>query len=88
MDVRVQLPSGNQIKAARSLLNLTQDDCAKYSGVSLSTLKKYENINNNELVLKHIRYDKVMLILNYFESVDVQFANAEDRIGVYLIVSQ
>ena len=88
MDQISKFPMGCQIRAARCLLGITQEQCAKYTGVSLSTLKKYENINNNELVLKHIRYDKVMLILNYFESVDVQFANAEDRIGVYLIVSQ
>lgn len=88
MDLKLQLPYGNQVKAGRCLLNLTQDQCAKCSGVSLSTLKKYENLNDEELVLQYIRYDKVMLILNYFDSVGVQFVNAEDRIGVYLKISE
>ena len=88
MDVKLLLPNGNQIKAARCLLNLTQDDCAKYSGVSLSTLKKYESINNTELVLKHMRYDKVMAILNYFASVGVEFGHAEEKMEVALKISE
>lgn len=88
MYFNLKLPNGNQVKAGRCLLSLTQDECAKSSGVSLSTLKKYENLNNEELVLQYIRYDKVMLILNYFNSVGVQFANADNRIGVYLIISE
>jgi transcriptional regulator with XRE-family HTH domain len=87
MDQKIKLPTGNQIKAARCLLNITQEQCAKYTGVSLSTLKKYEQLSNDEFVLEYLKYDKVLKIVTYFESVDVKFELAEDHISVSLLKS-
>lgn len=88
MDQRVQFPNGSQIKAARCLLNITQEHCALNIGISLSTLKKYEQLSDNELVLEHVRYQLVTKILNYFESANVKFEKTEDGISVSLKLSK
>lgn len=86
MDQRVQFPNGSQIRAARCLLNITQEYCALNIGISLSTLKKYEQLSDNELVLEHVRYQLVTKILNYFERANVTFENIEGNISVSLKV--
>lgn len=84
MDQKIKLPTGSQIKAARCLLNITQEQCAKYTGISLSTLKKYEKLSNDEFVLEHLKYEKVMKIITYLESVNVKFQLEEGYLSVSL----
>ena len=85
MDQILKFPNGNQIRAARCLLNITQEQCANYSGISLSTLKKYEQLSDNEFVLEYVKYDKVMMVLTYLESVNVRFEFTENHISVSLL---
>ena len=84
----IKIPRGAQIRAARCLLKLTQEQCATAAGVSLSTLKKFEQLEDTDVVLMHIKYDKVMKILNSFKDAGINFEVTEGNVGVYLDISE
>lgn len=74
--------TGNQIKAARSLLDWTQDDLASVAGVTSRTVRSLE-------ADAHRPFDKTFSKLELaLESAGIRFLNTEAGVGVILAASQ
>ena len=71
--------SSLHIKLARTALNLTQEQVAEKSSVSLPTIKKIETTNPND-ELKNNR-STIIALVKFFEDSGVEFIE-KDSVGV------
>lgn len=71
------LPTPDQIRAARSLLGLSQEEIARMAGVSRRTIVTLESGSAT------VDETTMMSVVAFFVSAGVRFVSAEDRIGLY-----
>lgn len=72
-----KFPTGRHITAARGLLKISQEDLARYSGVSVPTILSWETEQRVP------RRESVMRIRGALERLGIEFLNS-DRPGVRL----
>jgi DNA-binding XRE family transcriptional regulator len=78
-------PAGSQIRAARALLEITQEQCAKGAGVSTSSVKNYEALKYDDNVLAKLNYNTIIAILNYLDQQNIKFVNSDNEFSVSFI---
>lgn len=71
------LPSAEQIRAARSLLGLTQDEVARLAGVSRRTIVTLETGS------APVDSTTMMSVVEFLNGAGVRFESTEDRVGLY-----
>ena len=79
-----EIPNSGQIRAARGLMDLTQAKLAKLSGISLSSLKKYENLNVKTPPVTELRYLTIKKLVEFLEENGVAFVSDPSSYGVYI----
>jgi DNA-binding XRE family transcriptional regulator len=78
MDNRASiLPSAEQIRAARSLLGLSQEEIARLAGVSRRTIVTLERGSAK------VDDNTMMSVIDFLARAGVRFESANDRIGLY-----
>ena len=80
----LNVPTSNQIRAARQLLDLTQMQFASEANVSVSSLKKYENAELDIQILSILSYSIVSKILSYCAKKNIKFIFDECEFGVLI----
>jgi transcriptional regulator with XRE-family HTH domain len=78
-------PLGAQVRAARAMLKLTQEQSAQGSGIALSALKKYETLENDEFPLAHLRYQTISKLIKFYEAHGVAFFSDDESMAVQRI---
>ena len=76
------VPTGVQIRGARAMLGLTQEQCAQGSGIALSALKKYESLEKNKFPLAHLRYQTISRLIEFYESHRLRFYGDNESISI------
>ena len=71
------LPSPEQLRAARSLLGLSQDDVARLAGVSRRTIVTLEKGS------AEVDEATITSVVDFLASAGVRFESTEDRVGLY-----
>ena len=75
--------SGNQLRAARALVGIGQEDLAASSNVSINTIRKMEARGRDRV---RVRVETLERITDALEDAGVQFTGDDDgRLGVRLI---
>ena len=80
----LKIPTSTQVRAARSLLSMTQEVLSDLAKVSLSSLKKLEQLDPNINPIIELRYKTVMQIVSCLEKQGIEFLSDEDSSGVIL----
>lgn len=83
MDIQ-NIPTSNQLRAARQLLKLTQSQFAKMAKVSVSSLKKYESAHDGALIFSIVSYVVVEKILNFCTEKNIKFVCDDSVRGVLI----
>ena len=83
-----KIPKSAQIKAARSLISLTQEGLANMAEVSLSSVKKLEQLDPDTTPIIELRYKTVMQIVSFLEAQGIRFVSEENASGVILETKQ
>ena len=78
-------PTSAQVRAARAMLRLTQQECAKRSGIALSALKKYESLENNEFPLVHLRYKTILKLVKLYETEGLTFLFDDNCLSIQIM---
>lgn len=79
-----QIPTSAQIRAARSLISITQEGLSDLAEVSLSSVKKLEQLDPNTTPIIELRYKTVLQIVSCLEAQGIRFVNDENSSGVIL----
>lgn len=66
------------------MLGLTQEQCSKHAGVSLTSYKRYEQLEDTEMVLNELKYSTVKSIVSFFEEKGIVFTFNYNGAGVAL----
>jgi len=72
--------SSLHVKLARTALNLTQEQVAEKSGISLPTIKKIEVTNPNDEIKSN--KSTMIALIKFFEDSGVKFIDDESFVGV------
>ena len=80
----LKIPTSAQIKAARSLISMTQERLSHLANVSLSSVKKFEQLDSDISPIIELRYKTVMQIISSLEEQGIEFVNDENSSGVIL----
>ena len=80
----IKMPTSAQIRAARSLTSLTQEGLSELADVSLSSVKKLEQLAPNIIPIIELRYKTVLQIVLCLEEQGIVFVNDENSSGVIL----
>jgi len=84
----LKIPTSTQIKAARSLISLTQQGLSDLAKVSLSSVKKLEQLDPLITPIIELRYKTVMQIVSCLKAQGIRFVNEENSSGVILETNQ
>ena len=79
-----KIPTSTQIRAARSLISMTQEGLSDLAEVSLSSVKKLEQLDPDTTPIIELRYKTVMQIVSCLEAQGIRFVNDENSSGVIL----
>ena len=77
-------PNSNQLRAARAILGWDQLQCATEIRVSVSSLRRYENLDPSINPYDHLRASVIERIKAGFEINGIQFLNDAESLGVTL----
>ena len=80
----LKIPTSVQIRAARSLISITQESLSDLAEVSLSSVKKLEQLDPDVNPIIELRYKTVMQIVSCLEEHGIEFVNDENSSGVIL----
>ena len=79
-----KIPTSAQIRAARSLLSITQEGLSDLANVSVSSVKKLEQLQPDITPIIELRYKTVMQIVLCLEEQGIEFVKDENTSGVIL----
>ena len=80
----IKIPTSAQIRAARSLISITQESLSDLAEVSLSSVKKLEQLDPDVNPIIELRYKTVMQIVSCLEEHGIEFVNDENSSGVII----
>ena len=77
-------PNSNQVKAARAILGWGQLQCATEIRISVSSLRRYENLAMLTNPYDYLRASVIERIKAGFETNGIEFLNDTESLGVIL----
>ena len=80
----MNLPSAQQIIAARALLGVSQTELADGAGVSLSTVRRLEATAGEPSALTTMRVSTMVSIVDFFTGRGVEFRDEGEKFGVLI----
>ena len=80
----MNLPSAQQIIAARALLGVSQTELADGAGVSLSTVRRLEATAGEPSALTTMRVSTMVSIVDFFTGQGVEFRDEGEKFGVLI----
>lgn len=72
-----------QCRAARELLDWSQEDLQNKSRISRRTISNFERANKNEI--EEFKIGNILELLKNFRNADIEFINNGEKIGVLLV---
>ena len=80
----MNLPSAQQIIAARALLGVSQTELAEGAGVSLSTVRRLETSTGDPSAVTTMRVSTMVSIVDFFTARGVEFRDEGEKFGVLI----
>ena len=80
----MNLPSPQQIIAARALLGVSQTELANGAGVSLSTVRRLETTIGELSASQTMRVSTLVSIIDFFAAHGVEFRDEGEKFGVLI----
>ena len=80
----MNLPSAQQIIAARALLGVSQTELAEGAGVSLSTVRRLETSTDGPSASATMRVSTMVSIVDFFTARGVEFRDEGEKFGVLI----
>jgi predicted transcriptional regulator len=84
----MNLPSPQQIIAARALLGVSQTELANGAGVSLSTVRRLETTIGELSASQTMRVSTLVAIIDFFAAHGVEFRDEGAKFGVLIARKQ